>query len=343
MNRSDPKDLNEILDLCISRLQNGQGLESVLGEYPGYASQLRPILEAVLMVWSSRGSDTVPIAAMQRSRRRLLNAAAGLRESRGLPWWRRPYGLVRGALAPVMILLVCAALLFTGIASAEALPGQPLYPFKLAAEQFSLSLPATASGRLAKEENYDLRRKDEVESLITRQRQQAVDLNGFLMRGDDGTWRIDDLKITISAAILPEAERLLGQYVAVHANLLESGEVIAQNIEARVYVINGKINKIEGSRIQVGDIWVEITPETMVSGSLSLGYEVQVSIVRIEEDGYLALKLVFPNGTGAATSTGPGPSDTPSPQFAATETEVEVERSSTPKVHQPEGGTRSDP
>ena len=330
MNRPDPKDLNEILNRCISKLQNGQGLESVLGDYPGYAAQLRPILEAVLEVWSSRGSDTVPIAAMQRSRRRLLSAAAEARQTRALPWWRRQFGMMRGAMVPVVTLLVCVVMLFTGIASAKALPGQPLYSFKLAAEQINLSLPASPSNRLAKEENYDLRRKDEVEALLSKKLEQEVDLNGFLMRNEDGSWRIDDLKITISAALLSEAEHLAGRYVAVHADVLQSSEVMAQTLEARIYTISGKINKIEDTRVQVGDVWVEITPETVVSGKLALGQEVKVSMVRLVGDGHLAVKIDLPEGTKMADPTKLNPSETPDSKVDMTETEVEIEHTPVP-------------
>ncbi|HMN62665.1 MAG TPA: hypothetical protein PJ988_20030, partial [Anaerolinea sp.] len=87
-----------------------------------------------------RGSDTVPVAAMTRSRERLQEdaqrrRAVAPRESAFQRWFRS----LRMATVPAVLLLVTIGLGLTGLASVQALPGQPLYPVKLAAERFTLS------------------------------------------------------------------------------------------------------------------------------------------------------------------------------------------------------------
>jgi len=332
MNRPDPDDLNEILNRCISRLQDGHGLEATLAEYPAQAARLRPILEAVLAVWSARGSDTVPLAAMQKSRRRLLQAAADIKQAKAAPWWRRSWGMMtRGALVPAFTMLLCAVLLVTGIASAQALPGQPLYPVKLAAEQISLSLPASPAGQLAREENYDMRRKGEVEELLSHQGEQEVELTGFLILGEDGSWRIDELKVSISPLILEQARKLAGRYVAVHADLLVSGEMIVEALDARVYYVSGQITRVETAQILIGDIWIQVTPETRVNGALLAGREVRISVTLLQDGRYLAVQIDVKDRP-VEPSPSSSPTQTPHALPSATETETVAETQPAPEV-----------
>ena len=317
MNRPVPDNFTEILNRCISWLQDGRGLESTLAEFPEQADRLRPILEAVLLVWSSRDMDTVPVAAMQRSRGRLLDAAAAMRNAPKTPWW---LGVMRGALAPVMILLFGAVLLFTGIASAQALPGQPLYSFKLAAEQISLALPGSPSVQLARETRYDLRRKDEIEELLSHQLEREVELAGFLMRAEDGSWTIDRLKVLINPLILEETEQLAGRYVSVHADLLTSGEIVVEVIQARLYSVNGKITQIEAGQVLIGDQWVRIGPDVQGVQNLKLGQEVRASVTRLADGGYEAVRIEW---MGEVAVEGPKLSETPDTLQDQTETEVE--------------------
>ena len=166
MSRLDPNLTNEILERCLRELQAGQDIEGVLNLYPAYKDDLRPILEAMQAVWAAKGSDTVPVAAMARSRAKLMKAVYELKQAPPQSWWQRQFVFMRHAMIPVVTALVCFGMLFTGLASAKSLPGQALYPVKIAAEQAVLSLPASPSTQLAREENYDARRKGEVEELI---------------------------------------------------------------------------------------------------------------------------------------------------------------------------------
>ena len=181
MSRPDPDDVNNILDQCLMQLQAGAELESILADYPELSQDLRPILEAVVAIMSARGSDTVPVAAMRRSRARLMSITRQLNTLPRPAWWKVQWTLFTGRLwraRALMIslagLVLIASLIWTGLASAQALPGETLYPVKIAAEQIGLSISATSSDRLQREENYDLRRKEEVEALIIQNREEEV-------------------------------------------------------------------------------------------------------------------------------------------------------------------------
>jgi hypothetical protein len=73
MSRSEDP-LFKLFEICLLRLQSGETLEAILAENPEHSDDLRPVLESVIAIWNTRGSDTVPVAAMFRSREQLLNA-----------------------------------------------------------------------------------------------------------------------------------------------------------------------------------------------------------------------------------------------------------------------------
>ena len=327
MSRPDPNDINELLDRCLMKLQAGQDLETVLAAYPDQQETLRPVLESVMAVWAARGSDTVPVAAMTRSRNKLMKAVYDLKQAPPLPWWRRQPVFLRGAIVPIAVGLVCFSLLFTGIASAQSLPGQVLYPFKLAAEQIVLSLPASPSAQLAREQKYDLRRKDEVETLISKQREQEVDMTGFLMKTADGSgWLLDASPLVIPAAMQESLAVLEGHFVAVHADLMAGGQIDVKSIESRVYLVAGKIQALEAARLQVGDIWFGIGPETQIGGVLNLGTQVEINVTRLSDESYFALRVTAAGSSSAVEPTQPKRKNTVTVEpVESIATEVEIQ------------------
>ena len=286
------KDLNWVFDQCLVKLQNGASLESVLAEYPEWKQELRPVLEAVLAVWESRGSDTVPVAAMTRSRERLQEdaqrrRAVAPRESAFQRWFRS----LRMATVPAVLLLVTIGLGLTGLASVQALPGQPLYPVKLAAERFTLSLPASASQRLAREETYDIRRNEEVETLMHQQREQEVYFTGYLSRGEDLAWRVDHMVVEVPADLVESLTSKLGRYVYVHADLMPDGRMVVEWVEDRVYTISGRVQEVDGLRFRIDGIWVDLTEDTAMQGETRVGADVIVSVVRLSDDSLMAVNV----------------------------------------------------
>ncbi len=287
-------DLNPIFDRCLERLQAGQSLEAVLADYPQWADELRPVLEAVLAIWAARGSDTVPVAAMQRSRMH-LNEEIQRRNAveKPLNLWQRWLQSMRRSTAPALMLVaaVLAVVALTGLASVQALPGEALYPVKIAAERFTLSLPADASERLTREETYDSRRFAEVEELRQQQREQEVDFTGYLELGEDGVWRVGKIPINVPENMLEALAELEGQYIFVHADLMPDSSLVLEWFEARLYTISGRVTQIDGARIRVDTLWVDVSPEVAAAGLPVVGQQVTVSVVRLQGGGVLAVKL----------------------------------------------------
>jgi hypothetical protein len=286
------KDLNWVFEQCLVKLQGGASLESVLAEYPEWKKELRPVLEAVLAVWESRGSDTVPVAAMTRSRERLgeeVQRRRAVAPKRSLvPRW---IFTLRMVTVPAVLLLVTIGLALTGLASVQALPGEPLYQVKLAAERISLSLPASASQKLAREETIDHRRSEEVESLIQQQREQEVFFSGYLTRSADQVWRVDQMVVEVPADLADNLSHHLGRYVYVHADLMPHGRMVLELVEDRLYQINGTIQAVDGMRLRIDGIWVDLSPDSVTAITPQVGMNVTISVVRLVDDHLLAVAL----------------------------------------------------
>lgn len=336
MSRPNMNDLKEILNACLLRIQGGDTLEDVLADYPGLVEELRPVLETVVALMNARGSDTVPVAAMVNSRARLMKAVQQVKAAPPIPWWRRPLTLAGRGLAPVMALVIVAALVLTGIVSAESLPGQALYPVKLAAEQVSLSLPASPAITLTRQASYDQRRLDEVDQLINEKDEQEVDLSGFLTQEPaTKAWLIDKIPLVVPPAQAGLVQQYAGHYVTIHGDVLPNGQIALKTITERTYNFSGQIKAVQKDRLSVGDIWINLNEETQVQGSIQVGAEAQVRVTRTPQ-GYLAVSVSVLNGEGPipthnAFEEKPGATETESGQSDGSES-LKVSISPTPEA-----------
>lgn len=73
-------DFGRILDECLDRLSRGESPEACLADYPEYAEQLKPLLQATLQ--TKAAYSIVPSASAKRAARQKFNAAREMREQR---------------------------------------------------------------------------------------------------------------------------------------------------------------------------------------------------------------------------------------------------------------------
>ena len=123
--------LTEALARCLDALATGQTLDECLAAYSDLAAELRPLLETALAL-RQVPPPTIDPAFRQRLRERLRTAPVRVRPR---PLWGWP--AVRWAAAAV---LATGLLAGTVVSSAESLPGDPLYPTKLAVEEVQVAL-----------------------------------------------------------------------------------------------------------------------------------------------------------------------------------------------------------
>ncbi len=152
--------LDHILERCLQELARTGDIEGSLRRCPEQADQLRPLLELAQMVERGYEYEDVPeaLGGLAAGRERLLDAAAQRRARTNpaaavAPAAQRTWGLGRLLRLPLATRLVGVLLaLVVGIgalgggiawAAAGSLPGETLYPVKMAVEDVRWALTAT--------------------------------------------------------------------------------------------------------------------------------------------------------------------------------------------------------
>jgi hypothetical protein len=185
VSRLFPRTEANMLDVCLDAVLNeGQTLEEALGRFPEHAERLRPILEAELeaLLWLRQGSSALDphpgfVRASQGRLLGELGAAGRVPWSRASAWMSgRNAGfslkLTRAQLAGrVVLALLLLASLWISLdrslqASHTSLPGDPLYPVKLAAENVRLWAAPGASGKARLHTEFAQLRLLELQSLV---------------------------------------------------------------------------------------------------------------------------------------------------------------------------------
>ena len=167
--------LEDALEACLQSLSRGASVESAVAAFPDLANELRPLLQAAQAA-SSLASSGVSRHALVRSRTRLLQRAAAIQPVRRRSLWP---SLARPALAG----LVGAVALFlggAGLAAAQSLPGDSLYPAKLVAQDVMLRLATSPKIHLSLEEQYAEQRIEEVQRLLALGRVAPVTFTGLV-------------------------------------------------------------------------------------------------------------------------------------------------------------------
>ena len=162
------KDFDSILDKCLSQIRTGKvDVKSCLNQYPEHAARLRPLLETAALLWQKPQPQPRP-EAVSRGEQLMLGRVAEKRSSKALrkglvrtigdkidigrsgpggssflpPRWRpRWVGVVAGILALFMLSGGVVA------ASSYSMPGELLYPVKIATEQTRLVLTPSEVGK----------------------------------------------------------------------------------------------------------------------------------------------------------------------------------------------------
>jgi hypothetical protein len=235
-------DRDTALDQCLAWLRAGKDVEGCLERYPEYAEELRPLLMLAVDV----GRMTIPaVPAMARAagQRRVLAAYAKSEERRAqthpvarhaarLSWALvpgRPGGLRPAwpaAVAALFVLLVGIGGV-TVASSAGSLPGDALYPVKLASQrlQLALTLNPVAHGMLA--DQYDAQRRLEVQAVLKGGRRATVEFQGTLQRMEESRWIVSGLPVALEETTAIFGIPYLGAAVRVGGELPGDGQLVA--------------------------------------------------------------------------------------------------------------------
>jgi hypothetical protein len=205
-----------ILDACLAESHAGRSrVKECLQRYPDHAPALEPLLRQAARL-AVLPPVTMPTDIVDALERRVLSRAAEIRaatsrKERPLRWpfWSRPArGRVRRlALALSLVIALALAGTWTVSASASSLPGEALYPLKLAAEKARLLATFRHEARARLHLAFAERRLGEMQTLLIEDRVVEEGL-------------VDDL-VTETGLALEEIEEMdADQKVKVGAKLL---------------------------------------------------------------------------------------------------------------------------
>ena len=287
------------LEACLEQMQAGASLEQALASYPLWVEELRPLLLAAQSAQTLGKDVLVPKAAQAHSRAAFLQAARQRAQTRQDVFaWR--FGL---AVLAILIVLATGAAT-TAAVSARALPGETLYPVKIAAERTRLLLAGAPLKRLELEQSFDQERIEEVETLSQRFRNaqssdlQAVTFAGGLTQMQPGEWLVGGVRVLISPEVSISSQVKPGDYIEVHGILQPDGSVLASQVQERQVEIIGKLEAIEPNNWVVSGITIAVHPETQILGSPSTGTMVHVHAFWMADGSLLAQLVEVTGGDG---------------------------------------------
>lgn len=181
----DYQDIERVVQRCLEAIETGEeSLDSVIARYPDLEDRIRPPLEAAIWLQQRKAYFDPKPEFVSESRRRLM---AHIRASdvpdqaprRSVRDFFAAFARSRLALQFALALLLVAFLVVgTGgvaLAARQALPGESLYPVKLAQERLRLALTFTEAGDARLHAEFAQERLLEVQQLVIERRYDLVD------------------------------------------------------------------------------------------------------------------------------------------------------------------------
>ena len=215
---------------CLDALDRGESADAILARHPAQLADLGPILAAAAGL---AGVDLAPARATQAAARRdFLTAAAAERDAAPTPvrparpsaWWRRrPMPAIAGMAAGVALVIAL------GVRSGPALPGDRLYPLKLAVESGRMALTWDEAGRSALYEALNQRRIKEVKALIAAGREAEVGFAGRAEPLGGGRWVVAGLVVRLAPTTQILGDLNPGEHVHLSGRLV-GGRLLATTV-----------------------------------------------------------------------------------------------------------------
>ncbi len=240
-------DFETALEESIALLRSGSSVEACLQRFPQYAGELRPLLETAAAISEVRLPSPSP-DAMRRSRERMLQEADRqfARQAVSIaPFFRyvgRFFNLLTGketldmktttrfAFTVAILALFIVSGLGVNLVSANALPGDALYPAKRFFEKARLTFTVDPQTRVQVERQLQERRREEVRTVLEMQRQVEVEFSGELTAFDSATWTVGGFTLQLNARTEIQGAPQIGAMVSVRAVVGKDGTLQAESL-----------------------------------------------------------------------------------------------------------------
>jgi hypothetical protein len=183
------------------------------------------------------------------------------------------------------------------IASAKSLPGDSLYPVKLAVEDITVYLVPSREIKHEYEVNYSQQRVDEVIRLIGLNRIQTISFEGVLEEKSISGWKVSGIPViiqtdtTLVGGLKGTDPYMIGSVVEVEGITNSQGGVTATEIHLRQYQFIGTVEKIDKTSWEISGVKLSITPRTQIEDGIQVGDEVSV-LIRSEDNELYAISIL---------------------------------------------------
>lgn len=200
------REFDNILNECLERLLGkGETIEQCLRSFPEYANELEPLLQTSLDIKEASVIQPSPefrdkaryqfYSALQETERKKSHMIFGW-----LPRWATVVATI------VLVLLIAGG--GTAVAASSSIPGEPLYPVKLATEQARMAFTFSTLGKAEFYAELADRRVLEIASLADKNEPQQIEQTA--QRLDVYLTKIADLaspqKVFGGVTMAPESE-----------------------------------------------------------------------------------------------------------------------------------------
>jgi len=237
--------IEDALDASLRMVAAGSTVEECLQAFPHYAYELRSALaiSGALAAEVAHPAPVRPARDMAAQRQAFVGSAGATRRTaRAQPpsggWLDALAGLFRQpawARAAALLLVMLFTLGFGRVAvtvASDALPGDPLYPVKLAAEQARLWVTSDDSQRASLRAEFDQNRREEAAVVTEQRRQVQVQFPGVIESMVDGHWRIVGLEspVLVPGDAVVRGQPAVGAHVIILAYSDGSGSLVARQV-----------------------------------------------------------------------------------------------------------------
>jgi hypothetical protein len=284
-------EFSQILEECIHQILNGAAVEEVLEKFPNHSKELRPLLVIAKTTMLNYPSESIPSTVVDRSRTTLLSRAKEITQGKSTPRKQMPFFTLAFRYT-ALIVVALSLFVYSGLASANSLPGELLYPVKINLERFGQVFVSDVSTRIGTEIKIENRRAIEVEDLLASGRTEDVEFGGFLVFDESQSvpiWTVNQIKLVFPSIFNADLEAFAGSDVVVDGTTQDQGVVLVESLTQHLFYLEGTIEQIYADSWQVDGWIVSITPQTQVIGVPIIGSEVEITSILYPESKWIAL------------------------------------------------------